>query len=62
MTLVYLPFLHFYIGWEGCCCNRMLHFCCTTKCLKVFYRCFELVWDWSDISPSHGAQANYTNR
>ena len=62
MTLLYVPWIHLYVGWDQCCSTRALHFCCTKKCLKIFMGCFELVWDWSDILPGYGAQANNPDR
>jgi hypothetical protein len=58
MTLIYIPYIHFYMGWEHCCAARKLQFSCTKECLKLFWGCFELIWDWIDIFPSHGAQTN----
>lgn len=56
MTLFYWGLIHLYIGWEELLPSRKLHICCTRECLKVFWGCFELVWDWIDIFPhSHGS-------
>jgi hypothetical protein len=53
MTILYVPWIHLYVGWEPLLSARKPHICCTKKVFKANVGAFELVWDWFDTPSLH---------
>ena len=47
MTLIWIPQIELYIGWQQCMRSRKLHLSCTKASINAWVGPFELFWDWS---------------
>lgn len=58
MTLLYIPSVNFYCGWQKHFKARKPHICCTNYSISAVMGCFELAWEWSD-PPEHVPEASH---